>query len=1260
MKKMKIKKNNSLKNIEANRTGGSIAIKGFNFQFLYSCFVILEELSKDKDFKIKLEGIDDIDILHRNEYIQVKTSKNTIDSNRFWSMGVLQNNLQVYQYDKDTKFRFVYDTEISKGFLKLFENKKYTDDFIDYWNKKLNIDPLDLEVFLKQITFEKNNKEDLIKKCIQLLIKTFDLNNSIENQYLIALLYHVSKWSEERKTVTYKDVMNVIQALKDSASKTQSNQSIQRNLIKEVSFDVTSRDELGYYDGKSAKPIHIALDLPVVREKWEETLLHTIHKFDVSVIKASSGQGKSTLAWQVAKKLKNNGYTIYQLNYCNTIESVEMLVDFFEARLKIGQMPLIVIDNLDMRIKEWAKLAERLFAFPIKFIITSREEDWFRYGADISKLNLTVTDIHLFQDEAKHIFRKLKDKNKINSSVTNWQSAWEKVHKNGLLIEYVYLLTHGKMLHERLQTQVEQLNNDKDAKAKLEILRLVTLSDIMNIKIQTKKLSEYINQTIIFEGDRGEVFRALSKEYYIQFSNKYIGGLHPIRSKHLVAILHEYVSIEESLVNLLDIIEDEYVYDYFLNLPSLFSDTDTQDFLKDVSKRLANRDIKIIVEAIDGLMHYEPYSHWKKNQKIYDDVYSKDLIQFFVNFNSVFINIDTFEDMQNIEEFQFLDYLVDKKKMLTEFSFENTFVYQICLYLSQELSNKTITNFTGLDYLVKWFKKTDNFIPELVSFDEKSILTYLHTKNLKEVSSLFTYLYVKFLSDYIAFINKNKNEIFSVLKVKTDSLEILEENDEILIKYIAHYEKMGNLNKCSMNRIEAVYSVFPNYDKYKASVIYFPYPNDEIYKWSIIDAEISIPKENLFDDFDVHLNVIWRKTIMKYYSYESIYEWQLYYVQLRKKLINFTMECNRLFEYIFEGKKTKNIEPIYDEVFELFRTEKDFPISIKLGIKEPFEEERKNINDFVRAFRNFMNQLVQLLDRSNMTSPFMNLEDAFFKLQNMQNSFEVIQKETYHYFDLNELKVEENYWYERLKNTIEFYINSDLKKINNAKEYIKNWINKREEKLLFDANTIFDSLSVYGFNLFKPTKITQVNNYKEITIGIEGYEENLLEIILYELIDFKFLDIDYINIIIVDNQEAIGGFRVSKTFLETILDEQKYEDDDFIGLLPILKFTEELLNPISITVKQQKENKELGILFQCIYKIWKLSQYNAYLNRNNKEEEKWYQEMVKNTKLFLDNNKLYLTKEEFELIVVLFEDINNISTDILIEVLNKLMQIYKI
>lgn len=116
-KKKRNKSNNRLKEIHYKRTGGQIALRGFSYQFLYSCYLILSECNEDTYFQ--LEGIEDIDKINQFDnintttHIQLKYSECT-QSADFLS-SVLKNFLEVYLEDTTRNFKLVYDFNIRKG-----------------------------------------------------------------------------------------------------------------------------------------------------------------------------------------------------------------------------------------------------------------------------------------------------------------------------------------------------------------------------------------------------------------------------------------------------------------------------------------------------------------------------------------------------------------------------------------------------------------------------------------------------------------------------------------------------------------------------------------------------------------------------------------------------------------------------------------------------------------------------------------------------------------------------------------------------------------------------------------------------------------------------------------------------------------------------------------------------------------------------------------------------------------------------------------
>ena len=60
----------NIQELSISRNGGQIALRGYSYQFLYSCYLILSSSSPGISFQ--LEGIEDIDCIKQNnsDYLQ--------------------------------------------------------------------------------------------------------------------------------------------------------------------------------------------------------------------------------------------------------------------------------------------------------------------------------------------------------------------------------------------------------------------------------------------------------------------------------------------------------------------------------------------------------------------------------------------------------------------------------------------------------------------------------------------------------------------------------------------------------------------------------------------------------------------------------------------------------------------------------------------------------------------------------------------------------------------------------------------------------------------------------------------------------------------------------------------------------------------------------------------------------------------------------------------------------------------------------------
>ena len=172
----------NIQELSISRNGGQIALRGYSYQFLYSCYLILSSSSPDISFQ--LEGIEDIDcIMQKNgsndiTHIQLKYSVNKQDAS--FLPDVLKNFLEAYLLDQNRFFKLVYDFPVAKGNLSKIFASDLDEKSRTYWtgvisnikqnNPSWNWSVYDFDKFISHLSFEKIEKSILATEIEKTLI----------------------------------------------------------------------------------------------------------------------------------------------------------------------------------------------------------------------------------------------------------------------------------------------------------------------------------------------------------------------------------------------------------------------------------------------------------------------------------------------------------------------------------------------------------------------------------------------------------------------------------------------------------------------------------------------------------------------------------------------------------------------------------------------------------------------------------------------------------------------------------------------------------------------------------------------------------------------------------------------------------------------------------------------------------------------------------------------------------------------------------
>lgn len=1164
-KKKPISPKKSIQSLQESRDGGQIALRGYTYQFLYACYLMLTNQNESTIFQ--LEGIEDVDRIEKQDggqitHIQLKYSVNR--QNASFLADVLQNFLEAYLLDKDRYFKMVYDFPVANGNLKKILEGKLDEASLKYWKEVIekikesqtswDWSQYNFEDFLSRLSFENLKKEIFEDEIEKALIQYHDISTDNLKLYVNSIKILCLKKMENRDLITRKELVSCVEAVKMDISKGAQNPA--HSWIRKLSFSKNAAEhENDFYEGKKATPADIAKNLPVERPMLEGKIITSIQENIVTVIKASSGQGKTTLALRSAYLLQNE-YTVYQVTVCDNNEQLGNTVQYFNSRLRLGEKLLILIDNLDGRVQKWNGLVQLLQAeLPTnyKVLLTTREIDWYNYSGDLSNIrSINIIVPTLEEQEAKNIFQKLKETGNLHPSITNWKREWNRIAERKLLIEYVYLLTHGEMLSERITAQMKELGQSSFGQLKCDILRKVCFADVCGVKLTVRNL--FCSQKDYAGADFGELLKNLESEFLIHLNtdDNYVEGLHPIRSWHIVNQLHEFVPLENTAISVIKMVEKKdyavlfsHIPEFSLNKSAFFKEV--LDFLWD------ENDLSGCLRAVKGLFSGDVLQYYRDNKDFFDDAnahFGLELIAMekcpFKTFDKFGVSVQTLDNLQKIHpdslNGKYLQRLRDK---IPDCDLPQMFIFGFCSTLYQRaktVSFEQVTDLESYSQIAEWIYDITSELGLVAEIPLNEVWKKSDRMSLECMARL---MYLSFCSNqtaYRAYISQNMDEILTYYKhmTKSHSVYVDETSDAIHIEYILSLSEIGNANEESVSRIKQLCRMLPIFKKYCTDALK---PEIEMLKNYFVpdDAHKEMPIENVVIMFHQHLTSLWNKTILSNYEFEMVTDWIEYWFNLRSHICTMANDyCECLTKAESPKLKESAIRKsicIYSEYQKLINNERKYP-----GEENPFEEDVPCVRKFQGIKRkyfwsitNFTGQFPGLLKRDpkNAKLAMFNILAAQRALSDVQQFFDEIvfgtPLKTKH-LQLCEL---EKVNVSRLMMGCYYYYDNPMNKGFN-KYTIDGWYKARCTKERQKIQEGLSDLTEFYSVIFPENNYyAGILNYYPIIIG--GFDKssedawNALLISGMQILNSKF---DYLEVLFKTNQGEIENvaYRIPKQF----------------------------------------------------------------------------------------------------------------------------------
>lgn len=796
------------------------ALKGYRTQFLYSLYYILSNLGNN--FIYRLEGEEDLDILDSNGQllyaIQLKNLSKTITLSDLLS----ENNTSFIRrfIDKyaDARPILVSYGEISKDLKKWSETKDIISDKEKTTLKKYGLTVENWKLVKAKTQFIEIKEDFIIEEVERIMKDNFSLIDPIPTIGFI--LNWLQTIAEQQQPITTKDFYIKIEDFAKYIVERiaiYEQYGIVLNPLHKVSTKNVNQEllEKEFYNATLTRYEHILLGLDVKRENYLEQINTELKSIGTLIVKGASGQGKTALLYSYVHNYAND-LMIFELNIQQEIIKTLKSIQAIASISKSLDVPTIFIINVQPNTTEWLKIVKMTSHLKhIKFLVSVRNEDWYRATAVGIEFEHKELDLNLSKDEAEIIYESLNDRNKI-IHYTDFEEAWIKVGNNIPLLEFVYSITQGSSLRNKLNQQVQQILKEEGIinNPQIDFLRIVSLADSLGAKIDISKLDSNVDYHFIIE--------KLEKEYLLRKSTnrKYIEGLHIVRSKTLVNILFDTNTSQKEYYALkcISLIAEEDLYIFILQAFHLEMLSPTN--LIDQLNKLSDINWSIYSALIKAFIWIGIKEYVENNRTVINECFQQfgdawymmlDLMFFYTNFNRNSL-LDLFQlSEEKREEIEALNSQLTSNKDI--FKKTETLINRI---IFPQKKPTTVFEWKSFGEVLFWLKNIPNQKEAIPTFPESEFeLTF---KDLDSQSLSKLMLGMHFYSDELNSIRKEYAHHFvNRIKQEYDVIHIVIDDKEIYVHYII--DILNNDNKRTsndfvVNILTLLRTAFPDKEKY--------------------------------------------------------------------------------------------------------------------------------------------------------------------------------------------------------------------------------------------------------------------------------------------------------------------------------------------------------------------------------------------------------------------------------------------------------------
>ena len=373
-----------------------------------------------------------------------------------------------------------------------------------------------VKLFLKRLEIAEVIAEGLASDLYKLVADT-----SAENASL--------PFSKRRKISTTEVELRIFERLK-AEDPTAIDHALASGALEPVDF-TTPVYEPDFYRGVKVKAGHVAANLVMDRTDDVKKVVDLLWTRRHVLVTGPSGAGKSALVWLVANTVSGQ-LRWFQITGMATATHAEAIITFTRARRPAENSPIgLVFDEvgsanthlLDMLVHE-------LRGLPAVYVLGSvRQED---VNLISNQSDTEFIPITLDETLAQTVWEKLSAQN--HTEWNHWREPFEQ--SEGLMLEYVHLLTQGQRLAAVIGEQIRQREHES-RHDELAILRSAAVISVRGGEVESSRLFELLD---LDPTAANIAMRRLIDEHLVCESRPgVLGGLHLLRSNALVTASHD-------------------------------------------------------------------------------------------------------------------------------------------------------------------------------------------------------------------------------------------------------------------------------------------------------------------------------------------------------------------------------------------------------------------------------------------------------------------------------------------------------------------------------------------------------------------------------------------------------------------------------------------------------------------------------------------------------------------------------------------------